>query len=151
MLELANLLSKYRKDPDFRYYSDKILPLTIANPRITFLGNVAGKRKMKLLSEAKALLFPIDWEEPFGMVMIEALACGTPVVAMNRGAVPEIIEHGVNGFIADTEAEFAQYIKRVGEIDPEVCRKSVEDKFSVDTMAKAYIERYEQAIKRASK
>ena len=151
MLELANPLSKYRKDPDFRYYSDKILPLTIANPRITFLGNVAGKRKMKLLSEAKALLFPIDWEEPFGMVMIEALACGTPVVAMNRGAVPEIIEHGVNGFIADTEAEFAQYIKRVSEIDPEVCRKSVEDKFSIDTMAKAYIERYHKAIKRAGK
>ena len=106
---------------------------------------------MKFISEAKALLFPIRWEEPFGMVMIEALACGTPVVAMNRGAVPEIIEHGVNGFIADTEAEFAQYMKRVGEIDPHACRASVEAKFAIDTMAKAYIERYKAAINRAEK
>ncbi len=149
IMELANPMSKYRKEPDFRYYSDKIFPYTARNPFITFLGNVAGAKKMKLLSEAKALLFPIQWEEPFGMVMIEALACGTPVVAMNRGAVPEIIEHGVNGFIADTEAEFAQYIRRVGEIDPRACRESVEKKFSADTMAKAYIERYKEAIARA--
>lgn len=151
ILELANPMSKYRNEPDFRYYSDKIFPYTIANPRITFTGNVAGSKKMKLISEAKALLFPIQWEEPFGMVMIEALACGTPVVAMNRGAVPEIIEHGVNGFIADTEAEFAQYMKRVGEIDLHACRASVEAKFAIDTMAKAYIERYKAAINRAEK
>lgn len=151
IMELANPLSKYRKEPDFRYYSDKIFPYTAANPRIRFLGNVAGARKMKLLSEAKALLFPIQWEEPFGMVIIEALACGTPVVAMNRGAVPEIIEHGVNGFIADTEAEFVQYMKRIDEISPRACRESVETKFSADAMAKAYIERYKEAIVRAGK
>lgn len=148
-LELANPMSRYRHEPDFRYYSDKVFPYTMRNPRITFLGNIAGKKKLKNLSEAKALLFPIQWEEPFGMVMIEALACGTPVIAMNRGAVPEIIEHGVNGFIADSEEEFGQYMKRVSEIDPAACRASVEHKFSIDTMAKAYIDRYEQAIKRA--
>lgn len=150
ILELANPMSKYRKEPDFRYYSDKIFPYTAANPLISFLGNVAGAKKMKLLSEAKALLFPIQWEEPFGMVVIEALACGTPVVAMNRGAVPEIIEHGVNGFLADTEAEFAQYIKRVDEISPRACRESVEAQFSADLMAKSYIERYREAIWRAN-
>lgn len=149
ILELANPLSKYRHEPDFRYYSDKVFPYTIKNPRITFLGNVAGKKKFKLLSEAKALLFPIQWEEPFGMVMIEALACGTPVVAMNRGAVPEIIEHGVNGFLADNEAEFEHYMKRVDEIDPATCRESVAAKFSIDTMAKAYIERYREVLERS--
>lgn len=150
ILELANPMSKYRRDPDFRYYSDKVFPYTIKNPKITFTGNIAGEKKMRFLSEAKALLFPIQWEEPFGMVVIEALACGTPVVAMKRGAVPEIIEHGVNGFLAETEAEFAAYMKRVKEIDPAACRKSVERKFSIDTMAKAYIERYEEAIRRAN-
>lgn len=151
LMELANPLSSYRSQPDFRYYSDKILPYTIRNPRITFAGNIAGKKKMKFLSEAKALLFPIQWEEPFGMVVIEALACGTPVVAMRRGAMPEIIEHGVNGFLCDTEEEFAEYMKRVDEIDPEVCRKSVEKKFSSDVMARQYIKRYHTAIKRASR
>lgn len=104
---------------------------------------------MKLISNAKALLFPIDWEEPFGMAVIEALACGTPVVAMNRGAMPEIIEHGVNGFLANTEKEFFEYANRVDEIDPEACRKSVEQKFSAKTMAEAYVDRYRQTIKRA--
>ncbi len=150
ILELANPMSKYRNEPDFRYYSDKIFPYTIKNPRIRFIGNIAGTKKMKLISEARALLFPIQWEEPFGMVVIEALACGTPVVAMNRGAVSEIIEHGVNGFLADTEAEFGHYMQRVGEINPVACRQSVVDKFSIDGMAKAYIDRYEEAISRAN-
>lgn len=150
LMELANPLSSYRSQPDFRYYSDQILPYTIRNPRITFAGNIAGKKKMKFLSEAKALLFPIQWEEPFGMVVIEALACGTPVVAMRRGAMPEIIEHGVNGFLCDSEEEFAEYMKRIDEIDPEACRRSVEEKFSSDVMARQYIKRYRKAIKRAS-
>lgn len=150
LMEIANPLSPYRGQPDFRYYSDKILPYTIRNPRITFTGNIAGKKKMKFLSEARALLFPIQWEEPFGMAVIEALACGTPVVAMRRGAMPEIIEHGVNGFLCDTEEEFGEYMKRVDEIDPAKCRESVEKKFSSDVMAKQYIQRYETAIRRSA-
>jgi glycosyltransferase involved in cell wall biosynthesis len=101
---------------------------------------------MKFISHAKALLFPITWDEPFGMAVIEALACGTPVIAMNRGAMPEIIEHGVNGFLADTEEEFAEYMERVDEIDPAVCRASVERKFSASAMADAYIARYKEVI-----
>lgn len=126
-----------------RYYSDDILPFTIDNKNITNLGNVSGKRKQALLSNAKALLFPINWEEPFGMAVIEALASGTPVIAMNRGAMSEIIKHGVNGFLANNEEEFAEYMGRVNEIDPVECRRSVE------TMASAYIERYREAIKRS--
>lgn len=149
MIELANPLSKYRNDRDFRYYSDKILPYILRNPRVTYSGGVGGKKKMKFISEAKALLFPITWSEPFGMAVIEALACGTPVIAMNKGAMPEIIEHGVNGFLANDEEEFEEYMSRVDEINPEDCRRSVEEKFSALTMAQSYIDRYQEVIKLA--
>lgn len=151
LLELANPLSSYRQTDDFRYYSDEILPLVMRNRKITYVGNVVGKRKLSFVGEAKALLFPIDWEEPFGMAVIEALACGTPVVAMRRGAMPEIIQHGYNGFLADNEMEFAEYTRRVDEINPEDCRQSVEEFFSADAMAAAYVERYKEAIARSKK
>ena len=85
------------------------------------------------------------------MAVIEALACGTPVVAMNRGAMPEIITHGVNGFLANSEAEFFEYANRVDEIDPAACRKSVEKLFSAKLMAAEYIKRYRQVIKTTQK
>ncbi len=149
-LELANPLSPYRQVPDFRYYSDEILPYTIKSKRIKHLGDISGARKQRLMSNAKALLFPIAWDEPFGMAVIEAMACGTPVVAMNRGAMPEIIQHGVNGFLANSEQEFAEYMQRVDEIDPYECRRSVETHFSADVMAKQYVERYHEAIRRSA-
>lgn len=149
LLELANPLSRYRSDPQFRYYSDRILPYVLRYRTITYSGNLSGKRKLKFLSEAKALLFPIEWDEPFGMSVLESLACGTPVIAMNRGAMPEIIEHGVTGFLANTEEEFMEYMERIDEIDPAACRRSVEQKFSADAMATAYIDRYHEVIRRA--
>jgi len=120
----------------------------VRNPRIVYSGNLAGPSKMRFISQAKALLFPIQWEEPFGMAVIEALACGTPVVAMRRGAMPEIIEHGINGFLADTEEEFAEYMQRVDEIDPADCRMSVKRQFSAEVMTANYIDRYHEAIAR---
>ena len=147
LFELANPLSTYRHYNDFRYYSDKILPYTLKYDKISYSGNLNFEDKVKFLSESKALLFPIDWEEPFGMVVIEALACGTPVVAMNRGAMPEIIQHGVNGFLANNTKEFEEYMDRIDEIDPVACRKSVKDNFSAGCMAAAYLERYKLAIK----
>ena len=151
LLELANPMSHYRNTEEFRYYSDKVLSYTIRYPRITYSGNMSGKRKMKFISHAKALLFPIEWEEPFGMAVIEALACGTPVIAMNHGAMSEIIEHGVNGFLANDEHEFEEYMRRINEINPEDCRRTVAEKFSSDVMAKAYLARYREAIKRSKK
>lgn len=149
LLELSNPLSAYRKNEEFTYYSDKILQYTLRYARITYVGNLSGKTKSKFVSEAKALLFPIQWDEPFGMAVIEALACGTPVVAMNRGAMPEIIEHGVNGFLANNEKEFFDYAERVDEIDPKKCRESVENHFSSDKMTKDYIARYKEVIARS--
>lgn len=149
LAELANPMSKYRGDRNFRYFSDEVLPSLIKSPYVSYSGMVSGKKKMKFLSEAKALLHPITWNEPFGMVIIEALACGTPVIAMNRGAMSEIIEHGVNGFLAETEEEFSEYLDRIDEIDPAACRRSVKEKFSAEAMADGYIARYMEAIEKA--
>jgi glycosyltransferase involved in cell wall biosynthesis len=149
LLELANPMSHYRSFEEFSYYSDKILPYVLRYPKITYSGNLKGGKKQKFISEAKALLFPIDWEEPFGMAVIEALACGTPVIAMNHGAMPEIIEHGVNGFLANDEQEFEEYMRRIDEIDPAECRRTVAEKFSSSAMATAYIERYHEVIERS--
>ncbi len=146
--ELEDPSMEANNNPDFRYFRDKIVPYLIPN-QIEYLGAVYGKRKIQLFANAKAFLSPINWEEPFGIALIDALACGTPVVAYRRGAFPEIIEHGKNGFLADTEAEFKQYMKRVDEIDPADCRRSVEEKFSAATMAEAYLERYAEVIKRS--
>jgi glycosyltransferase involved in cell wall biosynthesis len=148
ILELSNPLSDYRGYTDFRYYSDKVWPITVKNPDIQYLGNICAEEKDKLIGSARAFLLPIDWEEPFGMVMIEALACGTPVVAMNRGSVPEIIEHGVNGFVANSVAEFKKYMQRVDEISPIACRESVEKRFSHEVMAKNYLNRYREVLAR---
>ena len=150
-LELANPHSPYRSASDFRYYSDLILPLTLHSQKVKYVGSLSGRKKMKFISQAKALLFPIDWEEPFGMAVIEALACGTPVVAMNRGAMPEIIEHGVNGFLANNEKEFEEYMLKVEEIDPHECRRSVEEKFSAEAMSQKYVDRYREVIELSRK
>jgi glycosyltransferase involved in cell wall biosynthesis len=150
-LELSNPLSQFRANHEFRYFSDEILRYTIRYPYISYVGTVSGVKKMNFISNAKALLFPIDWEEPFGMAVIEALACGTPVIAMKRGAMPEIIEHGVTGFLANNEEEFSEYMKRIDEIDPVNCRQSVIDRFGADAMAKSYIERYKEVIKLSKK
>ncbi|HBO64625.1 TPA: glycosyl transferase, partial [Candidatus Saccharibacteria bacterium] len=128
--------------------SNEVLPYILQYPRISYAGSLSGKRKHTFLAEAKALLFPITWEEPFGMSVIEALACGTPVIAMNRGAMPEIIEHGVNGFLANTQEEFEEYMLRIGEIDPNDCRNSVAERFSNEAMARGYVERYIEVLAR---
>ncbi len=146
LLELSNPLSKYRNDQQFRYYSDKILPYVLRYPKITYSGNLSGTRKYHTLSNAKALLFPITWDEPFGMAVIEALACGTPVIAMRKGAMPEIIEHGVNGFLADNEDDFREYMARISEIDPAICRQSAIDHFSSEQTAKQYLKLYHKVI-----
>ena len=152
MLELANPSSRYRTYTDFRYFSDSIMPHLYDN-NIEYVGNVRGPEKMRFIGKARALLFPIQWEEPFGMAVIEALACGTPVIAMNRGAMPELIIHGKTGFLAKDEAEFKRYMTEVDKLNPADCRESVAEKFSAGTMASKYLERYREAIvlSRASK
>ena len=105
---------------------------------ISFRGQVNFQEKVELLKNAKALLFPIDRQEPFGLVIIEAMACGTPVIAFRKGSVPEIIEHGKTGFVVDTPEEMTHAIKTLSTINRHACRKVVEEKFTLEQMVDKY-------------
>lgn len=110
------------------------------------LGVLGGGRKLKALSQAKALLFPIRWEEPFGLVLIEAMACGVPVIAFNRGAVPEIVKDGVTGFIVEDFDQMCQAVEKIDEIERAACRQHVADHFSIERTAQGVEEYYRRAI-----
>lgn len=142
---LADPGNAYRNNADFKYFVQEVLPM-LKPQQIEYIGVVQGDKKLQLLSRAKALLSPIEWEEPFGIIVIEALASGTPVITYGRGSMPELIQHGVNGFIAKNEAEFKQYMRRLDEIDPQACRKSVEDRFSAEVMASSYVKLYRKIL-----
>lgn len=121
------------------YFEKKIQPF-LEPGRIEYVGPVQNDQKRALLRHAAALLFPICWEEPFGIVMAESLACGVPVLAFNRGAVPEVLEQGVNGFICESTQEMEAAIHRIHEIDRRDCRMSAEKRFSADRAAEAYLQ-----------
>src|SRR5205085_7523293 len=108
---------------DRAYFEDRIAPL-LDDPMIEFIGEIGEADKDSFLGGARALLFPIDWPEPFGLVMIEALACGTPVVAFRGGSVDEILEHGVSGYIVETLDEAIEATRRVSAIDRRACRRA---------------------------
>jgi glycosyltransferase involved in cell wall biosynthesis len=133
---------------DVRYYLDAVRPFEDGE-RIRWVGTVGGAGKDALVGRARAVLMPISWDEPGATTAIEALACGTPVIAMRRGALAEIVEHGVTGFLADDEAEFGGYLPRAGEIDPAACRRAAERRFSAARMADAYRRLYAQVLTRA--
>jgi glycosyltransferase involved in cell wall biosynthesis len=116
-----------------------------------FLGEVGGARRKELFSRARAFLMPIRWPEPFGMVMIEALACGTPVLAFPEGAASEVVIDGVNGFHVAEELEMCRAIGRLEEIDPRRCRQSVATRYDAATVAARYEAVYTSAIEMARK
>ena len=127
---------------DQAYFDVEIRPL-LAGREVEFVGEIGETAKQEFLGDAMALLFPIDWPEPFGLVMIEALACGTPVIAYARGSVPEIIEHGVTGFVVKDEAQAAQAAGAVSQISRTHCRQVFEQRFSAIRMARRYVAIYE--------
>ena len=109
-----------------------------------YLGEVDADGKRELLKSATALLNPISWREPFGMAMLEALACGTPVVGCPQGAAPEIVEHGVTGFLGDSDAELIDGLLSIDQIDRGVCREQVRQRFSVERMVEGYVRVFER-------
>jgi glycosyltransferase involved in cell wall biosynthesis len=113
---------------------------------ITYIGEADGDEKRRLLAGADALLFPIDWDEPFGLVMVEALACGTPVIGFRRASVPEVVEDGVTGFVVDDVPGMADRIARLAEIDRAACRRAAERRFGVARMADDYERHYDAVI-----
>jgi glycosyltransferase involved in cell wall biosynthesis len=128
-----------RADQD--YFDETVRPL-LSLPGVEFLGEIGDQRKSEFLSGAIALLVPIDWPEPFGLVMIEAMACGTPVIAFNRGSVPEIIEDGVTGFIVEDETSAAAAVREVATLSREVVRERFEARFTARRMAEDYLRLY---------
>ncbi len=131
--------------PDREYFTSTIEPL-MSHPLIEYRGEIGEKDKNEFLGNAAALIFPIDWPEPFGLVMIEALACGTPVIARAHGSVPEIIEHGVNGFIVQNEDEAVEAVKALPGISRKKCREIFEERFTARRMARDYVTVYRKLI-----
>jgi glycosyltransferase involved in cell wall biosynthesis len=124
-------------EDNIAYFKTEIEP-QIDNEQIKYIGALNDAEKNNYLKQAKALLFPIEWDEPFGMVMIEAMACGTPVIAFNRGAVPEVVENNVTGFIVNNAAEMISKISTLN-IDRKICRETAENRFNLNKIAKQYL------------
>jgi glycosyltransferase involved in cell wall biosynthesis len=132
---------------DWRYYKEKIEPL-FEHPLIEYLGEIGGRDKDAFLGNALALLFPIDWPEPFGLVLIEAMACGTPVLAYRRGSVPEIITDGVNGRVVADATEAVQAVHQLAGMSRRRCRQVFEERFTAGRMARDYVALYRRIIDR---
>jgi glycosyltransferase involved in cell wall biosynthesis len=141
-LKIAAKIDKVDED----YFRQKIAPL-LNDPGVEFIGEIDERSKTKFLGEASALLFPIDWPEPFGLVMIEAMACGTPVLAFRQGSVPEIIDQGVTGAIVDTMHEAVNMLPRVLALDRRAVRRRFEERFSATRMSMDYVALYRSLLK----
>ena len=138
------LAGKVHEEEERSYFDRRIVPYLSSD--IQFVGELGhwSKEKMRLFSRARGYLYPIQWDEPFGITMVEAMACGTPVVTFKRGAAPEIVAHEVTGFVVETMDEFIEAVKQVGEIDAQKCRQRAESMFT----AQAMVDGYERVYKR---
>jgi len=134
---------------DRRYFKRVVEPL-LNDPHVEWVGEISDQHKNEFLGNAYALLFPIDWPEPFGLVMIEAMACGTPVIAYESGSVPEVMEDGITGFVVREPGEAAEAIGRVTDLSRARCREVFETRFTATRMADDYMEVYEQMVHRTA-
>lgn len=133
-------------DPaDRTYFEAEIEPL-LDHPLIEFVGEISDAEKDEFIGNAMAVVCPYDWPEPFGLVLIEAFACGTPVIAYRRGSIPEIVDHGVTGFICDTIDEMVAAVGQVPLIDRKQCRAAFDERFTADRMARDYVALYERLL-----
>lgn len=130
---------------DLEYFQEKVKPL-LNHPLIKFMGELGESEKGDFLGNAHALLFPIDWPEPFGLVMIEAFACGTPVIAFPHGSVPEIMRNGLTGFVVNNIADAVAAVNRVSMLNRSRCRKVFEQKFTARRMAAGYLDIYQNLV-----
>lgn len=135
---------------DRAYFQSVVQPL-LDDPLVEYLGEMGEKDKNAFLGQAYALLFPIDWPEPFGLVMIEALACGTPVIAYGRGSVPEVLEDGVTGWIVGGQDDAIQAIAQVSTLSRRRCRQTFEERFSATQMTQDYLRIYQQLLEPRTK
>jgi len=138
------IAAKLREQAEHEYFEERVRPLLGGD--IEYIGEVAGATKHQLLGDALCLLNPMAWHEPFGMVMIEALASGTPVVATPRGAAPEIVDEGVTGYLREGQEALAVALGRVGGIDRSACRQAAEGRFSLEHMVAAHVALFERVL-----
>jgi len=142
------LLIAAKTDPaEFGYLRNRVRPL-IDNKQIIWIGEVGHEEKVKLLKNARALLSPLQWDEPFGIVNLEAMACGTPVITVRRGSMPEIIEDSKTGFLCRNLAELRAAVDKINTIDRRACRQHVEQHFTARKMAAGYIKAFEKVLKK---
>jgi glycosyltransferase involved in cell wall biosynthesis len=139
------MAGKIERGRDEEYFRREIEP-HLDGENIVYLGEISQEEKVNLMARARCFLFPIQWEEPFGLVMAEAMACGTPVITTRWGSTPEVVEDGKTGFLADSLEEIPALLERIGEIDPAVCREEVARRFSPRAMAEEYLEIYEKVL-----
>lgn len=135
-------------DADVAWFEEVVEPLIMGEPLVEFIGEIGDGEKSAFLGGADALLFPIDWPEPFGLVMIEAMACGTPVVAYRCGSTPEVVEHGATGFLVEGADEAVDAMSRVGDLDRSAIRARFELRFSATAMARRYLDVYRDILAR---
>ncbi|MBS7698692.1 MULTISPECIES: glycosyltransferase family 4 protein [unclassified Chelatococcus] len=135
---------------DQAYWDEVISPLIASHPNVTFIGEINDAQKPAFLGNARALLFPIDWPEPFGLVMIEAMACGTPVIAFGSGSVPEVIDDGVSGFIVHDVDEAVEAVSRIDDLSRRRVRETFMRRFTVEQMARAYLAIYRDLVESRS-
>jgi glycosyltransferase involved in cell wall biosynthesis len=133
-------------DPVDKDYFESVIAPLLGDPLVEFVGEIGDAQKNEFLGNAYALLLPIDWPEPFGLVMIEAMACGTPVIAYREGAVPEIMEEGHTGFIVEELEDAVEAVQRVPELSRKRCREVFEQRFTVTRMARDYLQAYKRLI-----
>jgi glycosyltransferase involved in cell wall biosynthesis len=139
------MAGKNREPKERQYFAELVEP-HLGHGGIEYLGEVTHGEKVELLQDARATLFPIEWEEPFGLVMVESMACGTPVIATRHGAVPEVIEHGLSGIIVDNYKQMAAALDEADELDPNECRRYVEERFAPERMVGDYERAYAAAL-----
>jgi glycosyltransferase involved in cell wall biosynthesis len=128
---------------DQEYWSTTIKPLIDRSPQVTYIGEITESEKADFLGGAKALLFPIDWPEPFGLAMIEAMACGTPVIAFRKGSVDEVLSDGISGFVVDSIEQAVAAVAKLDNVSRQTTRQAFEARFTVASMAKNYLDIYE--------
>lgn len=139
------IAAKMWEPEEHRYFAEQVEPHL--SDDIVYIGQAGGQRKLDLLAGAMALLNPIRWPEPFGLVMIEALACGTPVLAFAEGSAPEIVEHGRTGFLCTDETDMAQHVARVADLDRLACRASVAERFSTALFLERHLSFYRSVLR----
>jgi len=134
------MAGRVKSDSEKKYFKEEIKPFL--NDSVRYIGEISTRQKSGFFGNARALLYPIEWDEPFGLVMTEAMACGTPVIAYDRGSVSEIIENGKTGYVAKNISGFSDSIRNIGKINRKTCRLVVEKKFSTKSMAEGYEDIY---------